>query len=441
FAVEPFIFAVAETGPIDGAVTLRGDIDPLFQMLPIDAFLLSGHTDVNLAIGGTVQTPAVHGEVVLARGSLEVFETGTVLRPLDLTVTAAQREWRLTRLQAGDGGNGTLAGGGALALTDPPRVDARIELRNFAALRRDDIVSKLSGAISADGAIGERLQVAGRIENEGTEIRLVNRLPPSVVTVDVVFKDELQATGTVAAPRPEEAGASWIVLDLTLALPGRVFVRGRGLDSEWGGLLTITGTAGNPKIQGSIEPIRGNFDFLGKRFTIDRGRIGIQGIQDITIDLTASYQRSDFRALIILSGTPAQPKITLESDPELPQDEILARVLFDKSTGGLSIGEAAQLASAAAALASGEPGMMDNLRTAAGLDRLTLGSSEAGGGLGTVEAGKNLGENVYVGVEQGASAASTEAVVEIDLTKHLKLRSTTSGEGSNRVGLRWQWDY
>ena len=38
--------------------------------------------------------------------------------------------------------------------------------------------------------------------------------------------------------------------------------------------------------------------------------------------------------------------------PELPQDEILARVLFNKSTGGLSIGEAAQLASAAAALAA-----------------------------------------------------------------------------------------
>ena len=272
FAVEPFVFAVAETGPIDGAVTWRGDIDPLFQMLPIDAFLLSGHTDVNLAIGGTVQTPAVDGEVALARGSLEVFETGTVLRPLDLTVTAAQSEWRLTRLQAGDGGNGTLAGGGALALTDPPRVNARIELRNFAALRRDDIVSKLSGAISADGAIGERLQVAGRIENEGTEVRLVNRLPPSVVTVDVVFKDELQATETVAAPQPEEAGASWIVLDLTLALPGRVFVRGRGLDSEWGGLLTITGTAANPQIDGRIEPVRGSFDFVGKQIHDRRGQ-------------------------------------------------------------------------------------------------------------------------------------------------------------------------
>ncbi len=185
--------------------------------------------------------------------------------------------------------------------------------------------------------------------------------------------------------------------------------------------------------------MRGNFDILGKRFTIDEGSIRIQGLQDITIDLTASYQRSGFKALILLSGTPAQPKITLQSDPELPQDEILARVLFNKSTGGLSIGEAAQLASAAAALASGEPGVLDNLRTAAGLDRLTLGSSEEGGGLGTVEAGRNISKNVYVGVEQGTSTSST--VVEISITDNLKLRSTTSSEGNSRTGLRWNWNY
>jgi translocation and assembly module TamB len=440
FAVEPFTLALEETGTIGGAVAWQGNIDPLFQMLPIDAFLLSGYANVDLAIGGTVQQPAVDGEIGLTRGSLDVFATGTVLRPLDLTVTAAQGEWRLTRLEARDGGNGRLTGGGAVALADPPRVDGRIELQNFAALRRDDIVSKLGGELSANGTIGERLLASGRIENQQTEIRLVNRLPPSVVTVNVVFEDQLHASKPAAAPQAQEAGASWIVLDLTIALPGQVFVRGRGLDSEWAGSVTITGTAANPQVQGSIEPVRGSFDFLGRRFVLDTGRIGIQGLQDITIDLTASYQRPDFRALILVSGTPARPEITLHSDPELPQDEILARVLFNKSTGGLSIGEAAQLASAAAALASGEPGVMDNLRTTAGLDRLTLGSSQEGGGLGTVEAGRNINKNVYVGVEQGASAA-VSTVVEVSITDNLKLRSTTSAEGSNQVGARWEWDY
>jgi translocation and assembly module TamB len=442
FAVAPFAFAVAESGPVRGAVAWQGDIGPLFQMLPIDAFLLSGHANVDLAVDGTVQKPAVTGEIALTRGSLEVFDTGTLIRPLDLTVTAAQGEWRLTRLDAGDGGNGRLVGSGAVTLADPPRVDGRVELQNFAALRRDDIVSRLGGELSAGGAIGKRLLVSGRIENTQTEIRLVNRLPPSVVTVNEVFRDQLDETEQAAPTTPvEESGASWVVLDLTIAFPGQVFVRGRGLDSEWGGKLTITGTAANPQLQGRIEPIRGTFDFLGRRFVLDEGKIGIRGLQDITIDLTASYQRTAFKALVLVSGTPAQPKITLGSDPPLPQDEILARVLFDKSTGRLTVGEAAQLASATAALASGEPGMLDTLRTAAGLDRLSLGSSQEGGGPGTIEAGKNIGKNVYVGVEQGASAAATSTVVEVNITDNLKLRSTTSAEGSNRVGARWEWNY
>ena len=440
FAVEPFTFAVAETGPIQGAVAWQGDIDPLFRTLPIDAFLLSGYANVDLAIGGTVQKPAVDGGISLARGSLDVFATGTVLRPLDLAVTVAQNEWRLTRLEARDGGNGRLAGSGTVVLADPPRADGQIELQNFAMLRRDDILSTLRGRLSAAGTIGERLLVSGRIENEQTEIRLINRLPPSVVTVDVVFEDQLHATEPAAGTRVEESGASSIVLDLTIALPGQVFVRGRGLESEWAGSFTVTGTAADPQVQGSIQPVRGSFDFLGRRFVLDTGRIGVHGLQDITIDLTASFQRPDLRALILVSGTPSQPKITLHSEPELPQDEILARVLFNKSTGGLSIGEAAQLASAAAALASGEPGMLDKLRTVAGLDRLTLGSSQEEGGLGTVEAGKNISKNVYVGVEQGASAA-TSTVVEVNITDNLKLRSTTSAEGSNRFGARWEWDY
>ena len=202
FAIEPFTFAVAEAGPIQGTVVWRGDIDPLFQMLPIDAFLLSGYANVDLAIGGTVQSPAVNGEIGLARGSLEAFATGTVLRPLDLTITAAQNEWRLTRLEARDGGNGTLAASGMVALADPPRVDGRIELQlRRAATRRHRLHTEWR-AFTADGAIGERLLVSGRIENEQTEIRLVNRLPPSIVTVDVVFKDELPSKEPAAAPGP-----------------------------------------------------------------------------------------------------------------------------------------------------------------------------------------------------------------------------------------------
>ena len=165
--VEPFVFAMAETG-VQSTASLRGegDIDRLFQMLPIDAFLLSGHTDVNLAIGGTIQQPAVDGEVALARGSLEVFETGTVLRPLDLTVTVAQSRWRLTSLHAGDGGNGRLTGGAACFRSGRSAAEWRAasSCKSFAALRRDEVY-RSSAALSrpmARSASGYKSRVVSR---------------------------------------------------------------------------------------------------------------------------------------------------------------------------------------------------------------------------------------------------------------------------------------
>lgn len=441
FSVEPFDFTVAETAPIEGQVSWQGTLDPLMQMLPIDAILMTGRAAINLSIAGSMQQPLVNGAISLSGGTLEVFQSGTLLRPLDLEITARGNTWDLTRLEARDGGNGTLSGSGSVVLADPVRVDTRVDLKGFTAVRREDVVSQLDGSVSVNGNVGEQMLVSGRIENRDTEIRLINRLPPSVVTVNVKFTD---APPPPPATPTGEPGMGWLKLDMTISLPGRVFVRGRGLTSEWAGNIDISGTAERPQVRGSLHPVRGDFDVLGKRFTLSEGKITIDGLdQDIDIDLTATYQRSDLTARVIVSGTASQPKLTLESTPELPQDEILARVLFNKSTGRLSAAEAAQLATAAASLASGEPGVLDKLRTATGLDRLTLGSTQDSNGdeVSTVEAGKNISDGVYVGVEQGLTAASSAAVVEVDVTKNIKLRSETTSEGSSRVGLRWEWDY
>ena len=56
-----------------------------------------------------------------------------------------------------------------------------------------------------------------------------------------------------------------------LDIPGRLFVRGRGLDSEWNGKLALKGDLADPLVEGEIDVRRGHFDLLDRRFTIDRG--------------------------------------------------------------------------------------------------------------------------------------------------------------------------
>ena len=442
FALDPFAAEVPEDGAVRGRVVWQGALAPVMQMLPIDALALAGDADINLGIGGTVREPRLSGGITLARGSLEVFETGTILRPLDLRIAADGRTFRIDRLEAGDAGRGRLTGTGSIALEGAPRLDLKLDARDATLIRRDDVTSRLSGTVAMTGTVGSEGLLTARIENEATEIRLVNRLPPAIDTIDIVFADEIGAE----SPAGETAavGPGWLILDARVDLPRRVFVRGRGLESEWAGQISVEGPADKPRVQGRLRPVRGTFSLLGKMFTLQEGAIVIDGLdQDISINLTAAYQRPDLKALLIVTGTAAKPVIRLSSEPELPQDEVLAQVLFNKASGDLGPVEAVQLAAAAAALARGEPGILDKLRDATGLDRLTVGSSTTADGqtTGTVGAGRYVTEGVYVGIEQGTVANSTEVVVEIDLTRSLKARSTTSGDGRNRVGLRWQWDY
>ena len=95
------------------------------------------------------------------------------------------------------------------------------------------------------------------------------------------------------------------------------------------------------------------------------------------------------------------------------------------------------------------------MRGGLGLDRLTLGSAAGANGATpstTVEAGKYLFRNVYVGATQNLSGG-TRAQVQVDLGQHLKLRasvnaaagsavpSTQAQDKGDTVGLSYQFDY
>jgi translocation and assembly module TamB len=61
-----------------------------------------------------------------------------------------------------------------------------------------------------------------------------------------------------------------------------------------------------------------------------------------------------------------------------------------------------------------------------GLDRLS-----AGGAVPSLEAGRYLAPGVYLGAKQGIAGGSPKPIIQIDLTKHLKLEG---GVGSGSVG-------
>jgi translocation and assembly module TamB len=279
-----------------------------------------------------------------------------------------------------------------------------------------------------------------------------------VVVLKVVEKNG-KAGGKTPLPAPaDNQPALPAALDITLDMPGNIFVRGHGLESEWRGRLTITGTSAAPVIAGSLEQIRGSVDLLGKTFTLTRGAITFDGSPklDPVLDIVAEASAADITAQVNISGPASAPKITLSSTPPVPQDEILARVLFNRGVGQITASEGLQLAAAAGTLAGGGPGVLDRLRGGLGLDWFRLGSGPNGPASSTLNpraatgsatggtalsAGKYVAPGVSVGVSQGLSPPTSKVTVEIELRPHLTVQGEAGQSGSTGIGLNYNYDY
>jgi translocation and assembly module TamB len=142
--------------------------------------------------------------------------------------------------------------------------------------------------------------------------------------------------------------------------------------------------------------------------------------------------------------------------PELPPDEVLARLFFDRPLRELSPFEIAQIAAGLAGTAGLVPGaagggILGRLRDGLGLDRLAVGSESerVSGGTTeeersgpTLEAGRYVADGVYVGVRQGTEAGTSRVGVRVDLTPRMRLEAETGDrEAGNRVGLSWEWQW
>ncbi len=130
----------------------------------------------------------------------------------------------------------------------------------------------------------------------------------------------------------------------------------------------------------------------------------------------------------------------------MSSDEILAQLLFGQNTSSLSAFQAASLAAALAELSGVGGGVnpLDRVRNALGLDQLSLTGS--GSGPPAVQAGRYIAPGVYVGATQATNGQGTQANVQINLYKGLKLQTSTgtssTGNGdASSVGLTYQFNY
>jgi translocation and assembly module TamB len=427
--------------PVSARVRLNGEIAEFWPYVPAPDHQMSGKIKLALDVAGTLDDIRWNGDLALADGRYENLEYGTILDQIALEGTFDQAGLSIPSITATDGGKGTVNASVDLDLPDggDMRYDVSADLRNVAVSRKDELQFWADVKASVTGSQSEA-DIQSTVSVLRGEVDLTLALPESVPTIEIQnLPDASQAEK--AEKDGEDENAFTGNLDVTVDIPGKLFVRGKGLDSEWGGRLEIAGTTDDPRITGQLSALRGQLDIIGKTFVIRDSQITFAGASppDPMLDIKGVYTTEDLVVTAGFQGPSSDPELVLTSNPSLPEDEILSQVLFGKSQGSLSAVEAVQLASALNELSGGGSGLdvVGSIRRFIGADVLRVGGGEDGP---EVKVGKYLAEGVYVGTKAGSTPGSSGVEVEIEVTPNISVTSEST-EIDSKAGIQYRLDY
>ena len=408
-----------------------------------------GTIEVNASVSGSIRQPLVRGS--FSASGAEVIDPQTSMRLQRITLLGGMEGTTVTIRTF----NAALSTGGSISATGTVSTDAaanfpaNIDIRLDRARFVDDelLAATVTGALAVRGPLTRDPVISGNINIDRAEITVPENFGGSAAMIDVRHKNPPKAVqqtlrrAGVDRPRTSASTArpSTVRLDINVTAPNKIFIRGRGLDAEIGGSVRLTGPATDIQPVGAFDLIRGRLGILGQRITFTEGQVTLVGDFDPELNFVATTQGADITVNVTVRGRVSDLQITFSSQPELPQDEVLARLIFKRSIGELSPLQVARLAAAAAELAGGShSSLLDSLRKNTGLDDLDV-VTDAKGNTG-VRAGRYIRDNVYLGVEAG-SGGTTKGTINLDITPNLKAKGSIGADGDSGAGLFYEKDY
>ncbi|MFN7025610.1 MAG: translocation/assembly module TamB domain-containing protein [Pseudorhizobium sp.] len=406
-------------------------------------FVLEGTGTVDVGIGGTPSAPSITGSASASNARLIDVRRNLAVENLAANVTFNGTQATIANL------SGNLATGGSIAVTGTIGIapasgfpaDLTIVLDDATYIDGSIVSATADGTLTLTGPLTGGPVLGGTVNLAEAAITVPAKLPTSLAEVEVRHRRPPPAVvRQVAQLQPQQAQgtSAALALDLQINAPTGIFVRGRGIDAELGGDLAIAGTTAEPQVSGAFEMRRGRIIILTKRLDFTSGRITFGGGLIPVLDLEATTTSGQTRITVSVNGLANDPDITFSSAPALPQDEVLAQLIFGQSMSRLSPLQIAQLADAVSQLAGdGSTSLLQTLRTNLGVDDLDINTDSTG--QTTVSVGRYLNDRTYLQLEQGG-AAGAQATINLDVGRGVKLKAGAGTEGGT-AGIFYEREY
>ncbi|MEO6388748.1 MAG: translocation/assembly module TamB domain-containing protein [Croceibacterium sp.] len=439
------LFDRLSAGSLQAQLRYQGPADSLWRLSTVELFDVTGTLRVAADISGTLRQPQVRGSVAGDALRVQSPVTGSDLHDVRARGTFAGSRLNIISFAGVAPNGGRVTGSGFVDLSDlspghGPQIDLRLAASNAEILDLVNMGATVTGPMrivssGVGGTIAGRLRVDEARWQLGTAA--ATQALPNIRTREVNIPPDRAPPVALAAP--------WRYL-INASAPGRIKVAGMGLDSEWGADILLRGTTDAPRIGGraTVVPRQGFYSFAGTRFEITRGEINFDESSppDPRLNIRAETAVQNLSVVVTVTGNSSKPLIAFSSVPALPEEELLARLLFGDSISSLSATDALQLGAAVASLRGGggvDP--INRLRTAIGLDRLRIVPADAALKRGTAIAlGKNFGRRFYVEVvSDGRGYNATE--VEFRVTSWLSILGSINTLGRNSIAAEYRKDY
>jgi translocation and assembly module TamB len=417
--------------------------DAIAAQLAAQGFVATGAARINLAIGGTTAAPAINGTVNVAGAKLVDVRRNLALNGISAAISLDGKQAHITSLNATLGSGGTISASGTVGIDNGFPADILIKLNNATYVDGTLVTATVDGTLGIKGPLLTAPILSGRINLSKASITVPEKLPASLSEINIRHKNApaaVRAQFKTQKPEGPNQKSTTLGLDLQLDAPSQIFVRGRGIDAELGGSVLIKGTAALPVVTGGFTMRRGRLTILSRRLDFsDKGKISFAGDLTPTLDMEATSTSGSTTVTVDVTGVATDPTIGFSSSPALPQDEVLAQLIFGQSMAKLSPVQIAQLADAASQLAGGRStSLFEGLRNQLGVDDLDITTDSKG--QAQVGVGRYINKRTYLELQQG-TGNSSKAVINLDVGKGVKLRGGAGSDGSGEAGIVYEHEY
>jgi translocation and assembly module TamB len=426
---------VSPDAPLTGRIGGYAELGILPTLLRLDDQAVAGKCELDLEVGGTWSNPALAGSAKVRGGRYENFRSGTAVEAADVDALARGSVVELNAT-ATDGGSGKAVGRGTVDLEALTYV-FDVDLTAFRLMRLDLIQGTAAGPFRFGGDL-DAAALSGNLTLDPAAIVLPRSTAKEAPHIDV---REINAGAAGNHKTPSEPHFL-IGMDLNVGIPARLTVKGRGLDSEWAGRLHIGGSHVRPAVSGEMNLLRGTFDFLDRVFDLTKGSLLLAGDTPPNpfLDMLGETRVLDTLVQVHLNGPARSFRLSLTSVPALPQDELLAMILFGRSMREISPLQAVALAQAAAEMAGvgSDLDVLGAVKSRLGLQEVDVRKDEEDET--SVGVGGYVGGKYYIRTQRSVSGQD-RTKVEVQLTPKISVETEVGADSRQGAGISWKHDY